>query len=27
MDVAARGILVWRKEADGVWRVAMEHLG
>lgn len=25
--VAARGILLWRKEADGVWRVAMEHLG
>jgi len=26
-DVVVRGLLVWRKEADGVWRVAMEHLG
>lgn len=25
--VDVRGILVWRKEPDGVWRVAMEHLG
>ena len=25
--VEARGILVWRKEQDGRWRVAMEHLG
>jgi ketosteroid isomerase-like protein len=25
--VAIRGILVWRREPDGVWRVAMEHLG
>lgn len=25
--VHARGILVWRREPDGVWRVAMEHLG
>ena len=25
--VAVRGLLVWRKEPDGVWRVAMEHLG
>jgi uncharacterized protein (TIGR02246 family) len=25
--VAVRGLLVWCKEADGVWRVAMEHLG
>jgi ketosteroid isomerase-like protein len=22
-----RGVLVWRREADGVWRVAMEHIG
>jgi ketosteroid isomerase-like protein len=25
--VAVRGMLVWRKEPDGVWRVVMEHLG
>lgn len=25
--VDVRGILVWRKERDGEWRVAMEHLG
>jgi len=25
--VEVRGILLWRREADGVWRVAMEHLG
>ena len=25
--VNVRGILLWRKEADGRWRVAMEHLG
>jgi ketosteroid isomerase-like protein len=25
--VAARGLLLWRKEPDGVWRVAMEHIG
>lgn len=25
--VEVRGILVWRKEPDGVWRVAMEHIG
>lgn len=25
--VAVRGMLVWRKEPDGVWRVAMEHIG
>jgi ketosteroid isomerase-like protein len=24
--VVVRGLLVWRKEADGVWRVVMEHL-
>jgi ketosteroid isomerase-like protein len=23
----ARGILVWRKESDGEWRVALEHIG
>jgi ketosteroid isomerase-like protein len=22
-----RGLIVWRKEADGQWRVAIEHLG
>ncbi|MGZ4639743.1 MAG: YybH family protein [Actinomycetes bacterium] len=26
-QVEARGILVWRREDDGRWRVAMEHLG
>ena len=26
-EVLVRGILVWRKESDGVWRVAMEHIG
>jgi ketosteroid isomerase-like protein len=25
--VEVRGMMVWRKEPDGVWRVAMEHLG
>jgi ketosteroid isomerase-like protein len=25
--VDARGMLVWRKEPDGVWRVALEHIG
>ena len=25
--VDVRGILVWRKEPDGEWRVAMEHIG
>jgi ketosteroid isomerase-like protein len=25
--VKVRGMILWRKEADGVWRVAMEHLG
>jgi ketosteroid isomerase-like protein len=24
--VTVRGIIVWRKEADGRWRVAMEHI-
>ena len=26
-DVSVRGMIVWRKEPDDVWRVAMEHLG
>jgi ketosteroid isomerase-like protein len=25
--VEVRGMILWRREADGVWRVAMEHLG
>jgi ketosteroid isomerase-like protein len=25
--VEVRGVLVWRKDPDGVWRVAIEHLG
>lgn len=25
--VAVRGMILWRKEPDGVWRVAMEHIG
>lgn len=25
--VDVRGIIVWRKESDGRWRVAMEHIG
>jgi ketosteroid isomerase-like protein len=25
--VHVRGVLVWRKERDGRWRVALEHLG
>ena len=25
--VVVRGIIVWRKQPDGVWRVAMEHIG
>ena len=24
--VEVRGIIVWRRESDGVWRVAMEHI-
>lgn len=26
-NVQVRGIIVWRKEPDAEWRVAMEHLG
>ena len=26
-DVRVGGVIVWRKEPDGVWRVAMEHIG
>jgi ketosteroid isomerase-like protein len=26
-SVDVRGLLVWRKEPDGVWRIAMEHIG
>jgi ketosteroid isomerase-like protein len=25
--VEVRGLIVWRKEPDGVWRVAMERIG
>jgi len=25
--VEVRGMILWRKEPDGVWRVAMEHIG
>jgi ketosteroid isomerase-like protein len=25
--VQVRGMILWRKESDGVWRVAMEHIG
>lgn len=25
--VDVRGMIMWRKEDDGVWRVAMEHIG
>jgi ketosteroid isomerase-like protein len=25
--VEARGLIVWRKEPDGVWRVVVEHIG
>ena len=25
--VAVRGMILWRKEHDGVWRVAMERIG
>lgn len=26
-NVEVRGMILWRREADGVWRVAMEHIG
>jgi ketosteroid isomerase-like protein len=26
-SVEVRGMIVWRRETDGVWRVAMEHIG
>lgn len=26
-NVDVRGMILWRKEPDGVWRVAMEHIG
>lgn len=26
-SVDVRGIILWRKEPDGVWRVAMEYIG
>ena len=26
-DVDVRGMILWRKESDGRWRVAIEHLG
>jgi len=26
-NVAVRGIIVWRREADGQWRVAFERIG
>jgi len=25
-NVEARGLILWRREADGVWRVAIEHI-
>ena len=25
--VEVRGVILWRKDADGHWRVALEHLG
>ena len=25
--VAVRGMILWRKERDGRWRVAIEHIG
>jgi ketosteroid isomerase-like protein len=27
IDVSVRGMILWRREADGVWRVAMERIG
>lgn len=26
-SVDVRGMILWRREPDGVWRVAMEHIG
>jgi ketosteroid isomerase-like protein len=26
-NVAVRGIILWRREPDGQWRVAFEHMG
>lgn len=26
-DVLVRGMMVWRRDLDGVWRVVMEHIG
>jgi ketosteroid isomerase-like protein len=26
-SVEVRGMILWRREPDGVWRVAMEHIG
>lgn len=26
-QVEVRGMILWRREADGTWRVAMEHIG
>jgi ketosteroid isomerase-like protein len=26
-NVEVRGMILWRREPDGVWRVAMEHIG
>ena len=26
-NVEVRGMILWRRETDGVWRVAMEHIG
>ena len=25
--VKVRGMILWRRDVDGVWRVAMEHIG
>ncbi|HEX6888921.1 MAG TPA: nuclear transport factor 2 family protein [Candidatus Nanopelagicales bacterium] len=25
-EVTVRGLILWRREPDGVWRVAMEHI-
>jgi ketosteroid isomerase-like protein len=26
-NVEVRAMILWRREPDGVWRVAMEHIG